>query len=164
MKQRVLKKELIALLKSGQAHASPRKSLEGVSSELRSRRPAVDIPSVYEELEHMRLAQEDILRYTLDPSWQSPPWPEGYWPSKSKNDAGQDWEHCLGGFFSDMEELTAWILSTEVDLLSEIPHGEGRTYLREILLIADHNAYHCGKVLQTRKLLGDWNPEDGAGD
>ena len=78
MNQQALRKELVALLDGGQAHATVRQALMDVAKELRNKRPAAGTPSVYEELEHMRIAQEDIFRYTLDQSWKSPPWPEGY--------------------------------------------------------------------------------------
>jgi hypothetical protein len=111
---------------------------------------------VYEELEHMRLAQEDILRYSLDASWRSPKWPEGYWPKPGEAATDASWKRALDGFQRDLEEVCDLARDTSRDLTAEIPHGEGRTYLRQVLLIADHNAYHTAHIVAVRKLLGDW--------
>ena len=156
MNDRVLREELTDLLTGGQAHATVEKSLSGIKGELCHVRPQENVHSIYEELEHMRLAQEDILRYTLDETWKSPPWPEGYWPSDNDSLTGEKWDKTLAGFFSDLEEVKGLVEDPNIDLTSKIPHGEGRTYLREILLVADHNAYHLGKIVQIRKLLGNW--------
>jgi hypothetical protein len=110
------------------------------------------------DLEHMRIAQEDILRYTLDAAWQSPEWPGGYWPPPAPADRITDemWEASVKAFFSDLEEVIKLVSDPDIDLTASIPHGDGKTYLREVLLVADHNAYHLGQIVQTRKLLGDW--------
>jgi hypothetical protein len=105
----------------------------------------------------MRIAQEDILRYTLDSSWKSPGWPDGYWPPPDERVTDEKWKASVAGFFSDREELVNLVKNSSLDLTAEIPHGEGRTYLREVLLVADHNAYHLGQIVQTRKALGDWH-------
>ena len=98
----------------------------------------------------MRLAQEDILRYTLDPSWESPEWPDGFWPSDNEEMTEEILKNTISGFFSDLDELIALVQNPEIDLMSQIPHGEeGHTYLREILLVADHNSYHLGKIVRT---------------
>jgi hypothetical protein len=155
----LLRGNLVELLRGGQAHISVEKAISGLQAKVRGVQPAPGIRSVYEELEHMRLAQEDILRYTVDPAWESPPWPVGYWPPDGKVPTHEMWEETVGGFLRDLEELIALVESPSLDLTAEIPHGEGRTYVREIILAADHNAYHLGKIVQTRKLLGDWPPK-----
>jgi len=105
----------------------------------------------------MRLAQEDILRYTVDAAWVSPPFPEGYWPKATESLTEEAWEASVAAFFADLDELIRLPQNPDVDLTAKIPHGEGgHTYLREILLVADHNAYHLGQIVQTRKALGDW--------
>jgi uncharacterized damage-inducible protein DinB len=154
-----MRRELISLLEGGQAHAPHRRALEGVSPEVRNRRAEKGVPSVYEELEHMRIAQEDIIRYTLDPDWESPPWPEGYWPPAGDSLSDKAWHAARDGFLGDLAELIRWVSETDTDLTSAVPHGEGRTYLRQVLLVADHNAYHSGQIVQTRKILGDWPVE-----
>jgi uncharacterized damage-inducible protein DinB len=152
-----LRKNLVELLLGGQAHLTVKEALDGLSPQLRNVRPANSLHSVWEELEHMRIAQEDILRYTLDPSWSSPPWPDGYWPDSSENLSQEAWQATVSGFFSDLEEVIKLAQDPGLELTAEIPHGEGRTYLRQLLLVADHNSYHLGQIVQIRKALGDWN-------
>jgi hypothetical protein len=151
-----LRQNLVELLRGGHAHASAEQALKDVRAEFRNARPSESSHSVWEELEHLRIAQEDILRYTLDDAWRSPAWPEGYWPPRVDSVTDEMWSNSVAGFFSDLEELIKLAGDRSVDLTAQIPHGEGRTYLREILLAADHNAYHLGQIVQTRKLLGDW--------
>ncbi len=150
MNDKVLRKELIELLKGGQAHSTLEEVLKDLSPELCNKQPQEGIRSAYEELEHMRLAQEDILRYTLDPSWESPEWPDGFWPSDNDVMTEEILKNTVSGFFSDLDELIALVRNPEINLMSQIPHGEkGHTYLREILLAADHNSYHLGKIVRT---------------
>ena len=100
----------------------------------------------------MRLAQEDIFRYTLDPRWKSPTFPEGYWPEHpSPTDA--EWKASVKAFRKDLDEVVAFVRDPKTDLTARLPHGEGRTYLRQVLLVADHNAYHLGQIVQARKQL-----------
>jgi uncharacterized damage-inducible protein DinB len=157
MDARALRKNLVELLEGAQAHVTTRAALEGLTPALRGARPGkAGLHSVYEELEHMRLAQEDILRYTLDAGWKSPEWPGGYWPADNDRLTARTWKRTVTGFFADLDELIALVKNPRRDLTAAIPHGEGRTYLREVLLVADHNAYHLGQIVETRKLLGDW--------
>jgi uncharacterized damage-inducible protein DinB len=151
----VLGKALAELLLEGHAHVTVEKAVRGLDPALRGRRPSPRLHSVWEELEHMRLAQEDILRYTLDASWQSPPWPEGYWPKPGPPD-DKTWARSLRRFKADRKALAALAQDPARNLTAKIPHGEGRTYLRQILLVADHNAYHLGQIVAARKLLGAW--------
>lgn len=156
MDDTVLREQLVKLLKGGEAHLNAEAALAGVSPEFRSVRPAANVHSVWEELEHLRLAQEDILRYTIDASWTSPEWPGGYWPPENQSVTDEMWAASLDGFLSDLKEFVTLVEDSKVDLTAKIPHGEWRTYLRQVLLVADHNAYHLGQIVQARKLLGDW--------
>lgn len=156
MDENALRKNLIELLQGGQAYMPPKKVLDGLKPELRHVRPASGQHSVWEELEHIRLAQEDILRYTLDASWESPPWPEGFWPDPAEELTDERWSATVSAFFADLDEVIRLVQDSQVDLTARIPHGEWRTYLREVLLVADHNAYHFGKIVLIRKLLGNW--------
>lgn len=156
MDDRVLRQAIAELLDGESAHVGLRKALEGVPAGDRSKRPAEGIHSAWEELEHMRIAQEDILRYTLDPAWTSPPWPDGYWPAETKSVSDADWDASVEAFFRDLEEVVRLVTDESFDLTSEIPHGERRTYLRQALLVADHNAYHVGQLVAARKMLGSW--------
>lgn len=151
------RKNLVELVRGGSAHVGNEKVLKTVSPQARNMRPVGMEHSAFQILEHMRLAQEDILRYTLDPNWVSPPFPEGLWNKNPEAMTDADWDKSVSQFFADLNELIALIENPEIDLTAEIPHGEGRTYLREILLVADHNAYHLGQLVQVLKALGSWS-------
>ncbi len=156
MNDSILRQSLAELLRGGQAHLTPQQALAELNPALRNVRPASGGHSVWEELEHMRLAQEDILRYTLDANWVSPPFPEGYWPTATDQLTDEAWSASVKAFFADLEEVVKLAQDAKVDLTAEIPHGQGHTYLREILLVADHNAYHLGQIVQIRRALGAW--------
>jgi len=156
MDETVFRAQLVALLRGGEAHVKAKAALADVSPKLRNVRPADDVHSIWEELEHLRIAQEDILRFTIDASWESPKWPDGYWPGSTDNVTDDMWKASVEGFFADLEEVITLVQDPKLDLTARIPHGEGQTYLREALLVADHNAYHLGQIVQARKLLGDW--------
>jgi hypothetical protein len=156
MNDSILRQNLVELLRGGHAHVTLEQALDGLAPALRNVRPVAGLHAVWEELEHMRLAQEDILRYTLDASWVSPAFPEGYWPKASGDPTAETWSASIAGFFSDLDGVIRLAQDTGLDLTAEIPHGEGRTYLRQILLVADHNAYHLGQIVQIRKALGNW--------
>ena len=156
MDAEALRENVLELLEGGHAHVDARRALKGLDPGLRNARPPGSPHSVYEELEHLRIAQEDILRYTLEPGWESPPWPGGYWPQDNDALTGERWERTVAGFFADLEALAALVRDPVRDLTAQIPHGEGRTYLREALLVADHNAYHVGQIVLVRRHLGAW--------
>jgi len=156
MYDKALRRELIELLKGGQAHYTLKEVLKDLKPQLCDKRPQEGVRSVYEELEHMRLAQEDILRYTLDPDWESPEWPDGFWPTDNDEMTKEILSTSVSQFFNDLYEVIALVKNPELDLTAQIPHGEeGHTYLREILLVADHNAYHLGKIVRTLHQLGE---------
>lgn len=149
-----LRHDLRELLRGGNAHLGLERALSGLEPGLRHRR-AAGLRSVWEQLEHMRVAQADVLRYTQDQSWASPPWPEGYWPApEAYSDAA--WEETLAGLRNDLQTLLDWLDDPGLELLALLPQGEGRSYLRQFLLVADHNAYHLGQVVAVRRALGAW--------
>jgi len=150
-----LRADLVELLKGGSAHLTWEQALRGLPRELRAASPGRGLHTIWELLEHMRIAQEDILRYTLDPRWKSPPWPVGYWPSAAKPTDAQ-WRTSIAGFRRDLSAVVKLVRNRRFDLTAPLPHGEGRTALREVLLVADHNAHHLGQVVQARRLLGAW--------
>jgi uncharacterized damage-inducible protein DinB len=156
MDEMVLRQQLVALLRGGEAHLKAESALDNVGVESRHARPAKGVHSVWEELEHLRIAQQDILRFTIDSSWKSPKWPDGYWPSDTEKVTDEMWQISVDEFLADLNELINLVQDSQLDLTAKIPHGEGQTYLREVLLVADHNAYHLGQIVQARKLLGDW--------
>lgn len=147
-----------ALLRGGHAHMDVEDVVAGLPAAARGRRPEAMPYAVWELLEHMRITQEDILRYTLDPSWSSPPWPEGTWPEPRDPVDDPTWSETLEGFLADRRELVALVQDPGIELGAELPHGEGRTYLRQALVAADHNAYHTGQIVAVRRALGAWPP------
>jgi hypothetical protein len=157
MDDRALREHLTTLLTGGHAHVTFDAAVEKLEPRLRNVRPRDGDHSVWELLEHLRIAQEDILRYTLDASWKSPPWPKGYWPPPGNEDEVPDeaWDSSIARFRADLEAVCA--LVRERDLTAAIPHAKSHTYLREVLLVADHNAYHLGQIVQARRSLGAWS-------
>ena len=150
-----LRRDLLELLEGKSAHVGIEAAFAGLRPEHRVDRSAGEGHTIWELLEHLRIAQEDILRYTLDAGWTSPAWPDGYWP-EIESPTEEQWQSSLAAFRRDLQEIVSLVEDPERDLTAEIPHGEGRSYLREILLVADHNAYHLGQVIEIRRLLGAW--------
>src|SRR4029079_6428258 len=140
MDENIFRENLVEVLKGGQAHVTVEDALKGIDPKNRNFRPAEMQHTIWQLLEHMRKAQEDILRYTLDAKWKSPEFPEGYWPANPEQMSDKDWTDSLSRFFADLEDTIKLTRDTKIDLTAKFPHGEGRTYLRQILLIADHNA------------------------
>jgi hypothetical protein len=151
MNDQVLRDQLVGLLTSGHAHIPLDAALKGLPRKHRGQRRGRS-HSIWQLFEHMRLAQEDILRYTLDPAWKSPDFPKGYWPKRpAPTDA--EWKASVKAFRKDLDEVVAFVRDPRTDLTARLPHGEGRTYLRQVLLVADHNAYHLGQIVHVRKQL-----------
>ena len=151
-----LRSDVVELLRGGKAHVTCEQALAGLAPAHRAARPGRGLHTIWQLVEHMRIAQEDILRYALEPGWQSPKWPAGHWPSVKQPTAKQ-WKASLAAFRRDLEAVVAMVLDPAVDLTGLIPHGEGsHSYLREALLVAGHNAHHLGQVIVARRLLGDW--------
>jgi hypothetical protein len=156
MNDAAMRAELVKLLEGDQAHVSVRKALEGIKPENCTAIAIHGERSIWEQLEHMRLAQLDILRYTVDPDWKSPKWPEGYWPVVPDKLTSESWKESVSGFERDLQELIDLVENKDLDLTAKIPHADTHTYLREVLLVADHNAYHLGQIVAMRKALNDW--------
>ena len=153
MNESNLRENLVELLRGGQAHLTVEQALDGISPDLRCVRPEGSEHSMWELLEHLRIAQDDILKYMLDASYEEMNFPDDYWPSKEKTPTGEDWDRSVQGLLAGVNRLIEMAEDTSFDLTGKIPHGEWRTYLREVLLAADHNAYHLGQIVQLRKRL-----------
>lgn len=110
-------------------------------------------------IEHMRIAQWDILEFVRNPNHVSPEWPEGYWPAPDAETDGEGWQRTIDAFHTDLEGVIEIANDTSLDLNAELPHAPGYTYLREVLLVADHNAYHTGELAILRQVMDLW-PED----
>ena len=148
-----LRAQLAKLLDWKEAHAGFDAAVEGIPPDIRGRRPEGLPHSPWELLEHIRIAQHDILDFCVNPNYKEMKWPDDYWPSSAAPTA-EEWEKSIKDFRADREAMKR--LAAEADLFARIPHGTGQTCLREILLIADHSAYHVGQLVLVRQLLGAW--------
>jgi uncharacterized damage-inducible protein DinB len=138
------------------AHAGFEAVVEGVPLHLQGMRPEGLPHTAWQLLEHMRITQRDILDFCRDPQYEELAWPEGYWPPTDAPTAADGWEQSAEGFRRDRAALKHLAGDPAVDVFATIPHGTGQTYLREILLVADHNAYHLGQLVLLRRQLGIW--------
>ena len=153
-----LREQLVLLIKGGNAHAKPDHALDDFPAGLRGKRPDGSPHSPWELLEHMRIAQWDILEFSRSRKHKSPKWPDGYWPKSPEPPDADAWDRSVKSFHEDMEAMCGLVADSASDLHAPIPHGDGQTLLREALLVADHNAYHLGQLVLVRKMLGVWNP------
>lgn len=151
-----LREHLVNLLTGGHAHATFEQAVKGLPAELQAKRPKGAEHSPWEILEHLRIAQSDILEFSRDPKHESPKWPEGYWPESKAPADDRAWDKSVRAFKKDLNEMCELVQNAKTDLFSKIPHGDGQTILREALLTADHNAYHIGELVLVRRLLGAW--------
>jgi len=154
---KVLREDVLVLLRGGRAHARFEQALAQLPEALRGKRPRGVPYTPWQQLEHMRIAQWDILEYIRDPRHVSPKWPEGYWPEAVPSTRNA-WTKSVKGFLADRQALLDLAASASTDLLARIPPGDpqGVTILHELLLVADHNAYHLGQLVILRRLLGAW--------
>ena len=152
-----VREQIINLLKGGQAHLTLDDTLKGFPEKLRGVKPPGAPHSAWQLLEHLRIAQWDILEFSRDAKHLSPKWPEGYWPTNDKPPTDAQWKKCVSAIKKDLQTMQRLVEDPRTDLYSKIPHGTGQNILREALLIADHNAYHLGQLLLVRRLLGAWH-------
>jgi hypothetical protein len=156
LNERVLREHLLYLLNGGGAHAGFNAAIEGLPVALRGKRPKGAEHSAWEIVEHMRLAQSDILEFSRNPKHVSPPWPIGYWPKTQAPPNSTAWNKTVKAFAADLKAMCDLVSDSSTKLYARIPHGDGQTILREALLIADHNAYHLGELVLVRRQLGAW--------
>jgi hypothetical protein len=149
-----LRKHLLSLLNAGNAHLDFDSAIKDFPADLRGKRPKGSPHSPWEILEHMRLAQWDILEFTRNPEHVSPDFPSGYWPTTPEPPNNKAWNKSADGFRADLKAMSELVANKSTDLFAPIPHGDGQTVLREALLVADHNAYHLGQLVLLRRLLG----------
>lgn len=152
----VLREHLIDLLTKGQAHVTFDHAVKDMPTELRGLRPKGAEHSAWEIVEHLRIAQWDILEFSRDAKHKSPDWPSGYWPKSPASSDEKAWDKSVRAFRHDLKAMCALVEDAKTDLYAKIPHGDGQTILREALLAADHNAYHIGELVLVRRLLGAW--------
>jgi len=150
---RSLRQHLLELLKGGSAHARMEEAIAGLPARLRGQKPAGFPHSPWMLLEHMRIAQWDILEFSRNSKHKSPKFPDGYWAPTDTPPSARAWNQSVHAFRADLQAMVALVSNPRHDLLARIPHGEGQTLLREALLVADHNAYHLGQLVLLRKML-----------
>ena len=138
------------------AHVGFARAVADFPPELRGVTPPGFAHSGWEFLEHLRLAQADILAFCVDPGYVEPTSMDEYWPAEASPPDDATWDASIAGFEADVRALKALALDERVDLLDRVPVGSGQTYLRELLLVADHNAYHLGQFVALRRALGCW--------
>lgn len=153
---RALREHLLDLLHGGNAHVTFDDAVNGFPVELTGVRPEGAPHSAWELVEHLRIAQEDILRFSQSAGHVSPPWPRGYWPNSPAPAREGQWQETIDAVRRDLAEFESILKDPARDLFTKFPWGEGQTLLREALLIADHNAYHVGQLVIVRRLLGAW--------
>ena len=152
-KDRALREHLLYVLRGGGAHVKFEEAIEGFPAEFFNAR-ADGVPyTPWQLLEHMRIAQWDILEFSRSAAHVSPKWPEGYWPEEGVGADEDDWRRSVEGFRADLRAMEALVEDEANDLYAAIPHGTGQTLLREALLVADHNAYHLGALVTLRRAL-----------
>lgn len=154
-----LREHLVKLLQGAQAHTTFEAAVLDMPSSLRGKK-AKGLPySAWMLLEHMRIAQWDILEFSRDRKHKSPDWPKGYWPESENPPSRSAWNESIKSFHADMKAMQRLVGDPQTDLYARIPWGDGQTILREALLLADHNAYHIGQLVALRRLLGAWSQE-----
>jgi hypothetical protein len=154
---KALREHLLDVLRGGGAHLDFEKAVADLPSGLRGVQPPGVHFTAWTLLEHMRIAQWDILEFSRNAKHVSPVFPEGYWP---KTDAPPDdaaWEASISAFRADLKAMQKLVADPRAKLFAPIAHGDGQTLLREALLVADHKAYHCGQLVLLRRLLGAWS-------
>ena len=151
-----LRQELDRLLQGRGAHVTFDEAIADFPERLRGVRPQNSPHSAWELLEHLRIAQWDMLEFSRDPSHKSPEWPLGYWPSTPEPPDEKAWDRSVEAFRADNRAMRDLITNPDSDLFTPFAHGEGQCLLREAFQTADHNAYHIGELLFLRRVLGIW--------
>ena len=139
-----------------QAHATFDDAVAGLSAELRGRRPENYPHSAWELVEHIRLAQADLVAFMEDPAYVAPKWPDAYWPPEPVPPSATAWDESIAAVQRDRESLKAIATRATLDLTATIPGSKGQTYLRTVLVAVDHTSYHVGQLIAVRLMLGAW--------
>ena len=138
------------------AHVGFDAAVDGVPGALRGVKPPGLPYTPWQLLEHLRRTQHDILEVCRNPAYRELNWPDDYWPGAPAPPSPAAWDDSVAAFRQDRTALQQLATDPDVDLTATIPHGSGQTYLRELLLVADHSAYHVGELIVVRRLLGIW--------
>jgi uncharacterized damage-inducible protein DinB len=153
---RSLRAHLGKMLGWEDAHAGFDAAVEDLAPALRGKAPAGLPHSAWQLLEHLRRCQKDILDFCVRSDYVEPKSMDEYWPASAAPPSDKAWDQSVAAFREDREALRHMANDPAIDLFARVPQGTGQTYLRELLLVADHNAYHVGQLVLVRRLLGDW--------
>ena len=151
-----LRTALVELLGEGGAHVNFERAIDGIPVSARGTRVPGMAHTLWEILEHLRIAQWDIVEFTRDSTHVSPGWPEGYWPESEAPPNRTAWSKSVDAFRAELETMRKLVSDPKRDLLAPLPHAPDKTPFREAILLADHNAYHLGEMMALRRLLGVW--------
>jgi hypothetical protein len=151
-----LRQNLAYLISGGGAHAKFAEVIKNLPPELRGRKPDNFPHSPWMILEHMRIAQWDILEFSSNKQHVSPKWPDEYWPKIAGPASAAAWNKSIQQFRADQQAMIDLVENPKTDLFAKITWGDGQTILREALLVADHNAYHLAQIVDVRRMLGAW--------
>jgi hypothetical protein len=152
-RERTMREQLVRLLAGGGAHAPAREILGRFPARLRGVRPRGSAHSAWQLLEHLRIAQEDLVRFALDPAHESPEWPAGFWPPTSAPPDARAWSRSTRAFLAGLAELESIARDPRRDLLAPIPHARPATLFGQLLLAAGHNSYHLGQLVFLERTL-----------
>lgn len=149
-------KNLKELLNGGHAHATFEQAVKELPAKLRGQVPEGMPYSIWQLVEHIRITQLDILEFSRDPAYESPKWPEGYWPKETAPENAATWEESIAQIGKDHKTFIVLLEAPDADLFTPFAHGTGQNLLREAMLIADHTSYHTGEIIVLRRLMGAW--------
>jgi len=151
-----LRQQLVKLLDSKEAHATFDAAVDKAPLKMLGVVPRRWEYSIWQLVEHIRIAQADILDFSANPNYvERLKWPDDYWPHARAPKNGAEWRRALDGYRRDLAAMKRLAADTP-NLFAAIPHGTGQTYLRELLLVADHTAYHVGQIVALRRQLAIW--------
>jgi hypothetical protein len=151
-----LREHVVELLNGRGAHASFDDVVKNMPENLRGVKPNGLPHTAWMLLEHLRLAQRDILEFSRNSKYKAPKWPDDYWPKAEAPPSAAAWTKSIQQFRKDLKAMQELVANPKTDLFASIPWGDGQTILREALLVADHNSHHLGQIIDVRRLLGAW--------
>jgi uncharacterized damage-inducible protein DinB len=153
-----LRQQLSRFIDFGEAHVTAEAALADLDFALQGKRPHGLPHSAWELLEHLRITQHDILDFCVNPKYEEMTWPDDYWPKSPAPPSADSWKKSVSSLHEDRDALRELATDAKIDLSAKIPHGDGQTYLRELLLVQDHLSYHTGQLVLVRQALGAWPP------
>jgi hypothetical protein len=156
-KDKILRQQLLSLLKGGNAHMTFDDAVRSYPISMINTKFPKGVYSSWNLLEHIRITQNDILEFIRNPKYKQIEWPKDYWPPENKRATEKEWKKTISQFNADLKALQKIVLNPKINLYVLIPWGTGQTILREIQLVADHNAYHIGEFAIMRQVMGTWN-------